>query len=777
MADFTTAVRKLEFDKIIQRIASCASTDPGRSLAGTIAPLDDEQWISEELQRVDEAKRLLIAEGHLPLEGLKDVRPQIRKTAVEQLTLSPQELLDVAIALRVSRTIRAFLTKRKQDAPLLAQIATGLATDTIVEFNITEAIDEAARIRDSASKELHSIRRESIHLQDHLRKRLSSILRKVAEQELTQEDIVTTRDGRLVIPVKSEFKHRVAGFIHSTSSSGATVFIEPAETLDLNNALRELQFREQREIDRILKELTSQVAAIRDPLLATIDALARIDLIAAKGRYSIQILGGVPRLAKERLLLRDAFHPLLLQTHERSAVVPLSLEMGESVHTILITGPNAGGKSVALKTAGLAILMAHAGIHIPASPDSEIPLIDGMFVDMGDDQSIENDLSTFSSHLLNLRTILQKAGRTSVVLLDEIGAGTDPAEGGALAAVILKRLNDAGALTLATTHHGSLKVFAHETAGMANASMEFDRRTLTPTYRFRYGVPGSSYALELAERMEFEPDVLADARRTLGERRNSLESLILSLEDEIQKQSRLRLTAEEEQRSLAALRKSYETKISAVRDEIKHMRGRAREELRELVEKAQSTIEQTVRSIREASASKASITAARNSVHEILRQAPAIDDNNAGRPELRRGDAVRLRGTSEVGELTGITGDTATVLWKNGTMKVQVRDLEAAQGHAPEGVTTVSLPEAHRELDVRGLSGDEAILKVQNFLDDAWIAGLRRADIIHGKGTGTLRKRITEVLKGHQHVRNYRLGEWNEGGAGVTVVELSDDEA
>ncbi|MEX2117129.1 MAG: endonuclease MutS2 [Bacteroidota bacterium] len=776
MADFSPALKKLEFEKILRRISQFATTDPGKLRVQTITPSVDLQWIREELRRVDEAKELVIAEGHLPLDGLKDIRPHLKKTSVEHQVLTPGELLDIAACLKISRTIHAFLQRRKGTTPGLAQLAESLFSDKIIEYNISNAIDESGQLRDSASKELRSVRGNISSMRDQLRKRLSAILRQVAEQELAQEDIITTRDGRFVIPVKTEYKHRVPGFIHSTSSSGATVFIEPAETLDLNNGIRELQFREQREIERILQNLTAQTATVRDPLLGSLDTLATIDLLVAKAKYSIEILGSSPHISTTGSLdLQNAYHPILLQAHERSSVVPLSIRMGESVKTVIITGPNAGGKSVALKTVGLSLLMTQAGVHIPASADSEVPIVTDLFVDIGDDQSIENDLSTFSSHLLNLRSILEQAGPSSFVLVDEIGAGTDPAEGGALASSILKRLNKRGALTIATTHHGMLKVFAHETPGMANASMEFDRRTLTPTYRFHFGVPGSSYALELAERMEFDRDVLEDARQSLGEPRNTLESLILTLEAEIQKSRDIRAAAENDKSRLAELMRTYESKLLDVRHEIKHLRTQAREDSRQLVEQAKATIENAVRSIRETSASKASIIGAKQALREILRQSPAEDETQYGKMSFRKGDTVRLRGTSEIGELTGITGDTATVLWKNGTMKVQLRDLEPAVLQDSGHIATFLLPETQQELDVRGLSGDEAVLKVGHFLDDAWVSGLRRVDIIHGKGTGVLRKRITSVLKNHPRAKSFRLGEWNEGGSGVTVVELAED--
>ena len=775
MPYFSSAARKLEFEKIVQRIGSLASTGPGKSLCLSIVPSNDVHWINNELRRVDEAKELLIAEGTLPLEGLKDIRGPLKKTTVEHQSLTPAELLDVATCLRVSRLVQAFLQRRRHSAPELAKIASTLYSDKVVEFNISEAIDESGQIRDSASKELRTVRHDIATLREQLRKRLAEILRKVAEQEIAQEDIITTRDGRFVIPVKTEFKHRVAGFIHSTSASGATVFVEPAETLDVNNSVRELQFREQREVDRILKELTGQVETIKEPLENSLSTLALIDLLAAKARYSIETMGSAPRINRSGIIkLTEARHPILLQSHDRSAVVPLSLEMGGDVKTLIITGPNAGGKSVALKTVGLLAMLAQSGVHIPASPDSELPIFENLFVDMGDDQSIENDLSTFSSHLMTLRGILEKAGRDSLVLIDEVGAGTDPAEGGALASSILLKLHEQGALTIATTHHGILKVFAHETPGMANASMEFDQNTLSPTYRFRFGVPGSSYALELAERMGLDQGVLEAARSALGEQKTKLESLIMSLEQEIENHRSKVAAAESERRTMEELKRSYEAKMEHIRDEIRELRSSAKAEVQSFAKEAQARIEHTVRQIRESGASKSSIKSAKETIQGLLEDA---SNARAGEPMnmvLQQGDSVRLKGTTEVGELVRLEDDTATVLWRNGTMKVRPADLErAAQPRDNEG-PSFFIPETQHELDLRGLSGEEAVAKVRAFLDDAFVSGLHRVDIIHGKGTGTLRKRIADLLKDYPHIKGFRLGEWNEGGSGVTVVEISE---
>ncbi|MBN1398379.1 MAG: endonuclease MutS2, partial [Bacteroidetes bacterium] len=475
-ASFNAALIKLEFHTIIERISELTVSEPGRLSALQIVPKTYRDIIELELKKTTEAKELLIAEGTIPLESFKNILPALKKTTVDNQVLAAVELLEIASAIRISRLLKTFLAKRAAQYPAVAKYHEQLFYDKIIEHHINETLNENGTVKDTASRELREIRNSIISAADTLRRKLKSILHQVSEQEFLQEDIITTRDGRLVIPVKAEFKHKVPGFIHSSSASGGTVFIEPAETLAFNNALRELQIREQREIYRILSDLTKQVAGIREPLETSYTVLAELDVIFARGKYSIEIIGNPPLLSAEPYLrLADARHPILLRHLKRENVVPITIDLGRNENTIIITGPNAGGKTVAMKTVGLLTLCAQAGIHIPAGSDSEIFPFKNVFVDIGDDQSIENDLSTFSSHLISLRQILEDADEFTLVLIDEIGAGTDPSEGGALAAMVLQELTVRKAVTIATTHHGVLKAFAHEMPGMSNASMEFDR--------------------------------------------------------------------------------------------------------------------------------------------------------------------------------------------------------------------------------------------------------------------------------------------------------------
>ena len=779
MADFSIAIRKLEFDKVLDRLQQLVASGPARELAIHLTPMTTPQLIELELQRVSEAKELLIIEGSAPLDGIKDILPALKRASIENHVLNSRELLDIASTLRASRTLASFLAKRQKIYPQLAAFLDQLYSDKVIEYNILECIDEEGHIRDSASKELLRIRHEMISTADTLRKRLASILKRVSEKDFLQEEIVTTRDGRMVVPVKTEYKKQVPGFIHTSSASGATVFIEPAETLDLNNALTELQLSEQREIANILSNLTKQVREIQPHLEPMLSTLSTLDLIFAKAKYSIEILGNPPRICDTILVrLYQARHPVLLQRHRREDVIPLDIEMGETVRTLVISGPNAGGKSVAMKCVGLLALCAQAGLHIPAAPESELGVFESIFVDIGDEQSIEDDLSSYSSHLIRMRDVVVGANPHSFVLLDEIGAGTDPAEGGALAASILTELTERGAMTIATTHHGMLKAFAHETPFVSNASMEFNQETLKPTYRFRSGVPGSSYALELAKRLDLPLSVVNRARALVGDEKIKLENLLTELERQTQEyRSQIRDVSDERDK-LNSLVKLYELKMKDLREELKVIRKQAVDEAKDIVHGAQALIERAVKEIRESSAEKKTVQTARENIKAFQRkiQDLTVAEDHTSEATLEIGDVVRVKDSSQEGELVELKPPAATVLFGNAKLKVRLDTLvkvKDRKGSTSESVASaLYTPEGRTEIDLRGMLGDEAIPQVERFLDDAIVSGLHRVDIIHGKGTGALRKRINQFLKTYPHIKSFRLGEWNEGGAGVTVVEL-----
>ena len=788
MAEFPSAAEKLEFPKILNSLISYATSDLGKKAAEHVAPGVDLAEIARELSRVDELKKILESDDPFPIDGLHDLHEPLHRAGVENSLLTPSDLLAISKTLLASRNIKSFVLKRKETYPELENLCQNIAINKVLEYNISQAIDDNGNIKDTASKELRTIRSTIVSEYGSLRKQLERILKNVSEQGLTQDDIITTRDGRMVIPVKVEQKHQVPGFIHSSSASGATVFIEPAETLVLNNEIRELHFREQREIEKILRALTTQVGEQNIDLIASQNILAHIDLLYAKARYSIQIKGNKPYLKENgSLKIVQGRHPILLLRHSTATIVPLTIEIGGGSTTVLITGPNAGGKSVAMKTVGILALMVQSGIHIPASPDSEFPIFTQIHVDIGDDQSIENDLSTFSSHVRRLNDILNSVDTHSLVLIDEIGAGTDPSEGGALGAVVLRQLTRAGAFTIATTHHVGLKAFAHETEGMENGAMEFDQTSLLPTYNFKVGVPGSSYALEIAKRLGMSSKLISEAEAMVGEQKSHLEQLIIDLEAKSQTLAKEIESIAVEKLTFSELARKYESKLENLKQEVKQIKLHAIEEAQAIVSKANSVIEHSIQEIKQHSAEKKSIVESKNEIRKFEQDLTAIENameeagpDSTNRSQVfKKGALVRLKSGSQTGEVLHEPNAEGhlQIAFENLKMRVHVDDLlTVTQESTPVRTTTMGLQDQVplREVDVRGHYGDEAIEIVDKFLDSALLANLHRVDIIHGKGTGALRKKISTFLGSDSRVKSQRLGEWNEGGAGVTVVELKD---
>jgi DNA mismatch repair protein MutS2 len=785
---FDHAATKLEFEKILQRVQRYASSEPGNELLVGQTFATSLSDIEEELASVSEVKKLMEVEGYLPIEGIFPIRAPLQQSGVEGAILAARDVLQIGRTIATAKSIREFLSRRRDEAPRIWDIAEPLQVDKILMFNIDRAIDESGSVKASASRELQSIRQAIADRYDLLRKRLSTILKSVSDLGFSQDDIITTREGRMVIPVKAEHKNRVQGFIHSASASGATVFVEPSETLEMNNDIRSLQFREQHEMERILRDLTDQIRDQKDTLLSNLAILARLDALQAKAKYSIEILGIQPALVTSgRMNLVQARHPLLLAVHGHKGTVPLNLELGGVYTTLVISGPNAGGKSVAMKCVGLLVLMTQAGLHIPASDQSTVRIFQKIFVDIGDEQSIENDLSTFSSHLRSLKTIADESGTSSLVLIDEIGAGTDPAEGGAIAAAMLGLLTARGACTIATTHHGALKVFAYETDGVENGAMEFNQESLTPTYQFKAGVPGSSYALEMADRLGLSKELLTRSRELLGHQQTKLEGLIGELEASAQRyRAQLESVAEEKTR-LDGLVKQYEAKIAAQGRELKEVKRKALDEAREIVENANALIERSVREIRETKAEKSTVRELRETVTRVKEQLlteqrnvrPA-EEEPADEP-IVAGSKVRLKSGGDVGEVESISADGrhAIVVFGIVKMRIPVDSLRATKDKIAPLRQATAIPEKPEniptDLDLRGMNGEEALPLVDKFIDTAMLAGLHRIDIIHGKGTGALRKKVTEFLATHPRVKSYRLGEWNEGGTGATVVELTTE--
>ena len=782
MRDFLNSFQKLEFDKVKKYIQRYCISDLGREQIEHLVPSSDIPTIKKSLSLLSEMKQLLESDNPLPIENIFDIRASIQRSSIDNYILSSEDLFQIKQLLKTSRDIRTYFNQRLKVYPLLSERVKNIHIDKILEFNIARAIDDYGKVKDDASKELFSIRKQIIDKSYAIKRNLESLLKSIVGADWVQEEIITTREGRMVIPVKVEHKNRLPGFIHSASASGATVYIEPAETLEMNNEIRTLTFQEQREIEKILKELTKHVREAKDNIQGNIEILADIDFIQAKAKYSIQIIGAEPRISTEGTIrYLNCYHPILLQLHGRKDVIPLTMELPSTINTVIITGPNAGGKSVAMKTVGLLSLLVQSGCHIPASPESELRIFSDFFVDIGDEQSIENDLSSFSSHLNNLKIIIDNANSYSLVLIDEIGSGTDPLEGASLAASILEELTKKASLNIATTHHGTLKSFAFETPFIENAAMEFDMATLKPTYKFRLGIPGSSYAIEMAERMNMPTSIINRSRELKGSEASKLENLIIDLERQSQELKAQLDNVSQEKTNLDNLNFVYQTKITTLEKEVKDIRSRAIDEANNIVQKANAVIERSVREIKESSAERHIIKKAKTDVRMVSEEFNKMLDEIQSAPDevgFKIGDQVKLKQSNTVGEVLSKLDDNSYII-QTGDIRVKVNRADLlisnhryiTPAHSANASTVLPV-EIKREIDLRGMYGDDAINAVDKFIDEAILSGLNRIDIIHGKGTGALRKKISEYLKTHSAIKSFRLGEWNEGGTGVTVIEL-----
>ena len=726
--------------------------------------------------------------------GVRDVRASARAAGRGQV-LTPSELLEIADLARAATRIRRTFARVRQETPLLSTRAAGLADLEALRGLIAAAVDERGEVRDSASRELETIRRERDAVHGRLQQRMEALLRSSALRPALQDPIVTLRDGRYVLPVRAESRSAVPGIVHDTSASGATIYVEPIAVVDLGNRWRELQAQERHEIERIMRTLSEATGEAEHELVDAVDRLARIDLALAKAQLAEELdaseltEAGSDVLwlveAPAALRLVEARHPLL-----EGEVVPVTIEAGGDARALLITGPNTGGKTVALKTAGLLSLMALAGLPVPADEGTRIPVYDAVFADIGDEQSIEQSLSTFSGHVTAIIDILERAGPRSLVLLDELGAGTDPTEGAALAIAIVGRLIEAGATLIATTHHSELKLFAHRDPAVRNASVEFDVETLAPTYRLRIGVPGQSNALAIAERLGMPGGIVEAAREGLSHEQRDLEEVLGEL--------RAQLSAAEDRAARAAadrdaaeeLRADLEQQLTALADEGERLRAESRERVREEVRDAERMLQRARREVESARLEQAAadLERAREAAAALAPEPPpepAPDALPAAAPRAPRtlpapeiGSHVWLRGIGSPGEALSEPDEAGEFQVQLGALRTRVRLAQVERIEQPDGevivaVRTPPAPSAPEQIEIRGQIVAEALPSVEAFLDDAARAGRERVRIIHGKGTGALRSAVRELLDRHPLVTAYETGTRQEGGDGVTVALLA----
>ncbi|MBH5317338.1 endonuclease MutS2 [Paenibacillus sp. GSMTC-2017] len=780
----------LEYPKIIHKLTKHASTSLGKSLTELLNPVTDLDDVKLLLQATDEAYGADRLKGSAPFGGIVDIAAPLHRSRIGG-TLNPAELLDIASSSRGGRRVKKHIEAIHDGypIPMLQSLAEGISEHRSLEEAIFACIDDQAEVLDSASPELASIRRELRTGESRIREKLEAMIRSSSVQKMLQDAIITIRNDRYVIPVKQEYRSSFGGLVHDQSGSGATLFIEPEAIVTMNNRLKELKAGELREIEKILQKLTALASDYVEDLLLNQDLLGQIDFAFAKARLAHEMKAIQPKMNDRGFLkLKRGRHPLI----DRNKVVPLDIELGNNYSAIIVTGPNTGGKTVSLKTIGLLSLMAMSGLFVPAEEGSQLCVFDAIYADIGDEQSIEQSLSTFSSHLTNIIRILNVMTSKSLVLLDELGAGTDPAEGSALAIAILEHIHAKGSRIIGTTHYSELKAYAYNRKGVINASMEFDVATLSPTYRLLVGVPGRSNAFAIAERLGLQRSIIDHARGEVSEEDLRVENMIASLEEN-------RLSAENDRQSAEALRlqmeklkEKHEAERERFEEQKEKLLKKAQEEAREAVAKAKREAEQIISDLRKLALEEGVSV----KEHKLIEARRKLEDASPepqkqkrsktgpdGKPQkIEAGDEVVVYSLNQKGLVVEIHGSDATVQLGIMKMKVALGDMELVKAKTTEKVQqpkqAASLKRTRdenvrMELDLRGESLEEAIMEVDRFLDESFLSGFGQVYIIHGKGTGVLRTGIQQYLRRHSHVKSYRNGNYGEGGIGVTVAELN----
>nr|WP_246860971.1 endonuclease MutS2 [Bacillus sp. REN3] len=779
-------MKTLEFHKVRDQLVEHTSSPLGREKAQKLAPSVDFAEVSRLQEETDEAVKVLRLKGNVPLGGIHDIRPHVKRAQIGG-TLSPLELVQVASTIHASRQMRRFIEdlQGETEVPILAGYAEGITVLASLEEAIRNAVDEGGEVLDGASDTLRSLRQQMRAREARVREKLEGMIRSSNAQKMLSDAIITIRNDRFVIPVKQEYRGHYGGIIHDQSSSGQTLFIEPQAIVQLNNELQSIRVNEQQEIERILSELSSLTADHYDNLREIVMILAELDFMFAKARYGSRIKGSKPIVnAEGRISLIKARHPLI----PIDEVVANTIELGKEYTTIVITGPNTGGKTVTLKTVGLCTLMAQAGLQIPALDGSEVAVFDSVFADIGDEQSIEQSLSTFSSHMVNIVEILNHVNNRSLVLFDELGAGTDPQEGAALAISILDEVYSRGARVIATTHYPELKAYGYNREGVINASVEFNVETLSPTYKLLIGVPGRSNAFEISKRLGLKESVIETAKSYIGTDSNEVENMIASLEESRRQAERDREEASELLKDAEKLHKDLQKQTAAYYEKKEELTEKAKEKAAVIVEKAKEEAEEVIRELRRLRLEKGAeikehelIEAKRRlgeAAPELTRAKKGSKAKAGDRHPFKPGDEVKVLTFDQKGHLLERISDgewhVQIGILK---MKVKEKDMEFINTPKPmetKPMATVKGKDFHvsLELDLRGERYEDAIMRVEKYIDDALLAGYPRVSIIHGKGTGALRQGVQEYLRNHRSVKKIRFGDAGEGGTGVTVVEF-----
>jgi DNA mismatch repair protein MutS2 len=775
-------LEKLEYPKVIALIEKYCSTENGKQLISSLMPIYSSEEIVKQTKEVQEAKDILIRNDIPPFEYLPDLNEILSKSKIEGVVLTSKQILSVLNLAEQSRKLYQFLRTQDDERMHLSALLDQLFIDKVFEHHFKKVFDENGDIKDSASENLRSVRIEIREKESSLQKLVQRLLKQFSESFLVQEEFVTQRDGRIVLPVKVEHKRHVRGFIHSESSTGLTVYIEPEETLEMNNEILSLHFAEKREIEKILRGLTQKIGEHSYALRQSLNAIAELDSLFARAQYSIEIIGDHPTYFNEKPFeLIDARHPLLIKRIGYNKTVPMNLKMdGEKV--VLITGPNAGGKTVTLKTTGLLICLAQAAIPIPIFPDSNFHIFINVLVDIGDAQSIEDDLSTFSSHLTNIRNIIEQADSNTLVLLDEIGTGTDPAEGSAIATGVLVSLRDKGAKVLATTHHGSLKILANQLGAFQNASMEFDTEELKPTYRFKQGMPGSSYAFEVAQRIGFRDEFINLSKEYLDTDKTKIEEFLVNLEKKSQDLREQLNKLELENLRLKSLANLYQEKTEKLEKQKHEIITEAKQKAQSYLSDVNKKVEDAIKNIKESQANKDVVKTEKQIIEHLKIEShkltPKSKINDSLKWDLKVGDYASINNTSTAGVISDLDIEKNRAVLSVGslTIKTKFSDLKPAKKAETEIVYhkkfDSDLQSFNYRLDIRGKKYEDAEFEVQKFLDTANMNGADRVEILHGKGTGVLKQMTHAILKKYASVKKFYFSGIESGGDGITIVEF-----
>lgn len=785
------SLRVLEFQKIRAQLAQYCVSGMGKELCDSLVPSSRIEDVRRTQQETEEAHSLYAYLGGTPILPFSDVRTSLHLAEIGSV-LSPRALMEIGACLRASRSARSSLVTDRKDTPLITANASRLTTFKSIEQAITEAIVSEEEIADRASSELFSIRRKMRACNERVRERLNGMIHSPTFQKYLQDAIITMRADRYVLPVKQEYRGMVPGIVHDQSATGATIFVEPMAVVEIGNELKQLIAAEKTEIERILQTLSALVAPEAAAIADNLAILAQLDFAFAKAALARQMHACEPKInAEGRIHIIRGRHPLI----DPEKVVPLDIRLGDEFTTLIITGPNTGGKTVTLKTTGLFVLMAQAGLQVPADYGTELAVFDDVFADIGDEQSIEQSLSTFSGHMTNIVSILEKVTPDSLVLFDELGAGTDPTEGAALAQSILATLLDLHTRTVATTHYSELKEYALTMPNVENASVEFDVATLRPTYRLSIGIPGKSNAFEISSRLGLPDFVIAKARELLSKEQVRFEDVIANAEYHRQVAKKEREIAEEARNEMIAIRNQAEAERKKLEDQRDRAIKKAKEEAKRIVENAKRESEAVISELR---AMKKSGDVKEHEIQRVKKQMEKAQDALADKKEaagevpksVKPGDMVRIASMDMEATVVSEADNKGYVQLKVGMMKLRAqisdlrtmtetqkmlkkekRKLERKQSMR-ESRVDITARAIRQELDVRGMALDEALPEVEKFIDDAMLSSLGEVSIIHGNGTGILRAGIQDCLRRHPCVSSFRLGRYGEGETGVTIVSL-----